>query len=257
MAPKDTNNCLRDVSNTRTSSRSPSTQRNVFKRLGTSPSMRYPNDLSKPPARISPARKSPMKPPSQLTPKRIHSPECLREYQSRLACSGGSPSTDDNVTSKVEQKGLTTSIIFPTSPTRTIFANERKIGGDGSLGRIRSRFTNGLLSPQRRLAPTPMKSKPQQEEDNEGSIDHSSEKELQAKNLFERLKEAENIENENGQENPKPQSRRRSVKFELPRNEAKEAVKKELQELKKLLEEAARRQCELENRLLQLEDKQE
>lgn len=256
MAPKDPNNCLRDVSNTRTSSHSPSTQGNVFKRLGTSPSMRCPNGLSKPPARMSPAKKSPMKPPLQLTPKRIPSPECLQEYKSNLVHNGRSPSINDNITSKVESKGPTTSIVFPTSPTRTIFANERKIGGDGSLGRIRSRFTNGLLSPQRRLAPTPIKNR--LEPGTESSDIHdNSDKEIQAKNLFEKLKEAEEIETETNQENPRSQPHKKSVKFNLPRNNSKDSLKKELQELKVLLEKVTRRQAELETRLSKLEEGQD
>ncbi|GAV53769.1 hypothetical protein ZYGR_0AK02710 [Zygosaccharomyces rouxii] len=256
MAPKDSNNCLRDVSNTRTSSRSPPTQGNVFKRLGTSPSMKYPNGLSKPPARVSPARKSTAKLPLQLTPKRIPSPECLREYRSKLTHSGESPSVDENLTSKVENRGSTTSIVFPTSPTRTIFANERKIGGDGSLGRIRSRFTNGLLSPQRRLAPTPMKSRLEHATES-GDTHDDSDKELQAKNLFEKLKEAEKMENETSQEGSKIQPHKKSVKFDLPRNNSRESLKRELQEIKKLLEEATRRQSEIEARLSKLEEGQD
>ncbi|CAR27775.1 hypothetical protein ZYGR_0N02610 [Zygosaccharomyces rouxii] len=256
MAPKDSNNCLRDVSNTRTSSHSPSTQGNVFKRLGTSPSMRYPNGLSKPPARVSPARKSPVKPLLQLTPKRIQSPECLREYNPKFMHSGGSPSIDDNLTSKVENRGSTTSILFPTSPTRTIFANERKIGGDGSLGRIRSRFTNGLLSPQKRLAPTPMKNRLEHAMESDNTSDNSN-NELQAKNLFEKLKEAEKMEQETNQERSKTQPHKKSVKFELPRKDSKEALKKELQALKELLKEATRRQSELEVRLSKLEEGQD
>lgn len=258
MAHKDLNVCLRDVSNVRTTSHSPSNYNHALKRFATSPASRHPNDLSKPPARISPSRKTPMKHPIQLTPKRLPSPECLKEYKTKRLKITESPLMHPEVTDR-DQTGSSTTMVFQTSPTKAIFSNERKIGGDGSLGRIRSRFSNGLLSPQRRIVPAPKQ-----------KALHPEEKELEAKNLFEKLEEAEKLErshsgltcdlykgNDDGAKDAKAaksvQCSKKSVKFELPTENTREKILEELHEVGKLLEEAFKRHRELELRLAKFE----
>lgn len=164
----------------------------------------------------------------------------------------------------MEQKGFTTNIVFPTSPIKPIFANERRVGGDGSLGRIRSRFSNGLLSPQRRIAPVQKQ-----------MVLIPEQKELEAKNLFEKLEEVEKLEcrqdssavpssnKANVNFNSKCltendayeslQTNKKCVKFELPLQDTRSKLAEELREVRKLLDEALKRQADLELRLSKLE----
>lgn len=102
-----------------------------------------------------------------------------------------------------------------------------------------------------------MKNRLEHEMESTGDTHDNITEGLQATNLFERLKAAERSENEANQDNSKIQSHRKSVKFELPRNDSKESVKKELQELKVLIRDITRRQSELEARLSKLEEGQE
>lgn len=194
-----------------------------------------------------------MKHSIQLTPKRLPSPECLKEYKTKRLKNTESPLMHPEVTD-VEQRGSSTTVVFQTSPTRAIFSNERKIGGDGSLGRIRSRFGNGLLSPQRRIVPAPRQKALNPEE-----------KELEAKNLFEKLEEAEKLErthsdltsdDDRAKDAKAPKSvqcSKKSVKFELPLEDTREKILEELHEVGKLLEEAFKRHRELELRLAKFE----
>lgn len=251
MVDRQTTRILRDINNLM---EPPSTERlhqsNVFKRLSTSPSKAYANDLSKPPVRMSPVKRSPSKSGNQLTPKRLASPDCLKNYVSKITQSmdrpyfekhGGNP--------KIEDSGSVTNLVFPASPTRVTFSNERKIGGDGSLSKLRSRFTNGLLSPQRGA--------------------DMPKTELQGKNLFSKLendeqtndfttspkRRLEDLEEKAISSNKRKQIKK-TVKFELPASDENENLRKQVQDLKHTLSKVIEHQNEMEVRLKLVESQQ-
>lgn len=68
----------------------------------------------------------------------------------RVADDFGSPSRNAfaTVTQSVDRYAFARPRL-PASPSRPILSNTKRIGGDGSLSRIRSRFKNGLMSPDR------------------------------------------------------------------------------------------------------------
>lgn len=241
---------LRDISNLMNApSPERSHQGNVFKRLSTSPSKTYPNDLSKPAVRISPIKKSPTKGGNQLTPKRLSSPDCLKNYVAKITQSMDRPYFErHDGNPRVEDNGSVTNLVFPASPTRVTFSNEKKIGGDGSLSKLRSRFTNGLLSPQRGI--------------------QVSKSELQGKNLFSELEEDEHTQNNKAASGTKRQLEedavttnktkqlKKTVKFQLPPPEENENLKKQVKDLKNTLSKVLERQNDLEVRLKLLESQQ-
>lgn len=262
MSDRELTRSLRDISNTLESSsadQNSSHNSNVFKRLSTSPSKKYPNDLSKPPVRISPVKRSPNKQTHQSTPKRLHSPDCLRNYVSDVTQSMDRPhfKKHNNGGNRLEENGPITNLVFSTSPSKVTFSNEKKIGGDGSLSKIRSRFSNGLLSPQRM-----------------SSITHAglSPSELKGRNLFGKLKDEDlqdgsipSITRKNTEVNAsmqhrvkltKKQPRKKSVTFELPHSSKcdKIEITDQLEDMTKLLSKILQQQKEMERRLTALEE---
>lgn len=251
--PSKTNECkqdMRDISNLMNPS-SPERlhNSNVFKKLSTSPSKSYPNDLSKPPVRISPTKKDTNKTGIQLTPKRLSSPDCLKNYAPKITQSMDRPHFEKHGGNlKIESDGSVTSLVFPASPTKVTFSNEKKVGGDGSLSKLRSRFANGLLSPQR--------------------TSQLPKSELNARNLLTKLEEDEHLETDNATSSPKrgldevsgPTNKRRqikkSVKFQLPASVENENLKRQVQELRSTLARVLERQKDLEVRLKLVESQQ-
>lgn len=211
-----------------------------------SSSKMFSNDLSKPPTRVSPMRRSPNR---QVTPKRLASPTCLRNYAPR-------DSQEFSPQSKGEsrEKSGTTKLSFPTSPTKLTFSNENKIGGDGSLSKLRSRFSNGLLSPQRLSL-------------SNGYSD------LKGKNLLNKLHDLEDIppkddtkpstsesssknDSNSGPEGrvTKRQPKKKTVKFELPSSQKEFRIESELREIKNLLLQVVKQQKDLESRMVTIEN---
>ncbi|CAI1825955.1 hypothetical protein SEUBUCD646_0B02570 [Saccharomyces eubayanus] len=283
MSSKKSRRSLRDIGNTIGRNNLPTDKDNVFVRLSMSPSKTTgPREFLKPPMRLSPKKTDGTKHSTQLTPNRIQSPECLKGYTPKVTQSLDRPqfkNTSNDL--KIRSSNHITNIIFPTSPTKLTFSNENKIGGDGSLTRIRARFKNGLMSPER------IQQQHQQQQQNlplqikNGTdIDHSDEFEanpfedelsagkLKGKNLLSELrKEDEGVGN--GIEsltktNTKLNSMlakegkvqkanlQKSVKFNLPDN-ITSGETTELRDIKDLLSQILRRQREIESRLTNIE----
>lgn len=247
---------LKDISNLMDPSADLSHQSNVFKRLSTSPSKRYPNDVSKPAMRRSPSKRSPTKTTNQLTPKRLASPDCLKNYVSRITQSMDRPHFNrQEGVQKYEEEGSVTNLVFPSSPTKMTFGSVKKIGGDGSMSKLRSRFNNGLLSPQR-LASGPSSR-------------------LQSTNLFDKLQEeAEGLEKTTDDKaNSKKTSEKRkaidpqehsatgkkkqqkTVTFQLPPEDGEGDTNERIEYLERTLSEVLKRQKQLEDRLSVIEQR--
>lgn len=226
-------------------------QSNVFKRLSTSPSKKYPDDITKPAMRLSPIKRSPNKTGTQLTPKRLESPICLKNYVPKITQSMDRPhfSRPEGV-QKYEEDGRVTSLVFPSSPTKMTFTSEKKIGGDGSMSKLRSRFSNGLLSPQRLV--------------------NSSSLRIQGRNLFTKLEEEDGVEEVGGatesiekqipvnmQDRPKigKTKKQKTVKFRLPTKDVDSHMNERVATLESALSQMMERQKELEERLHVMEQR--
>lgn len=218
---------------------------------------KYSNDLSKPPMRISPAKRQPPHEGSnffQTTPKRLRSPQSLKVYPRE-----GTSSVDRiNFKGSESVNSTGTDFVFHTSPVRPKFSNIINVGGDGSLSRIRTRFSNGVKSPQK-----------------EKEI-HSAYPDKVQKNLFVQLQQQESLHNSVSDFNdttrinttinsmkirpqddkktikkPKSLAKKKTVKFKL--NEEKN-LKSELSEIRALLMNLTERQDQLEQRLFSREE---
>lgn len=223
------------------------TNSTAVKRLGDSSSKVHISDLSKPPGRLSPVRKGPAR---QLTPKRLASPTCLKDQSTTDFRDRSLP---PNSNRSEEEDKHATSLIFTTSPTKLFFSSDKKIGGDGSLSKLRSRFSNGLLSPQR-LSTVP-----------------GSSKEVKGKNLLSKLQDQEYKSPKNetsthtqnnetkslsqeGRVTKSQQQRKKTVKFKVPDAEKDTLIETELADLKSLLLQVLKHQKVLESKLINLEN---
>ena len=262
-------NTLKDISNTQINTRSPELsheKNNVFKRLTLSPPKKFlTKEFSTSPNRIPTSKKVVNKSIIQITPKRISTPGCLKNYVSKVTQSIDRPIFNATSLTKLETSGNTTRIVFPTSPVKIKFSNDNMtIGGDGSLNRIRARFKNGLMSPER-LASTKVTF-----EADESNIKISP-KNL-CRNLFETLKEEDtdglredivSITKKNTTMNSNRETTnkvsivplKKNVKFNVPpMGSNKEALEAQLLDIKSLLLELLQRQTAIETRLSQMEN---
>ncbi|SCU90214.1 LADA_0F02564g1_1 [Lachancea dasiensis] len=126
-----------------------SPSKNVFKRLSTSPVKKMSTNLNKSGIRASPLRRKPNWDHTigfQTTPKRLKSPPYLQSFER----SAGTVSVD-RVHFSNDPNDESIKLSFPTSPVRTTYGNSVAPGGDGSLSRIRSRFSGGQRSPSKAL----------------------------------------------------------------------------------------------------------
>ncbi|GES70765.1 unnamed protein product [Saccharomyces cerevisiae] len=281
MSNKSNRRSLRDIGNTIGRNNIPSDKDNVFVRLSMSPlRTTSQKEFLKPPMRISPNKTDGMKHSIQVTPRRIMSPECLKGYVSKETQSLDRPQfKNSNKNVKIQNSDHITNIIFPTSPTKLTFSNENKIGGDGSLTRIRARFKNGLMSPERIQQQQQQHILPSDAKSNADLCSNTELKDapfendlprakLKGKNLLVELKKEEEDVG-NGIEsltksNTKLNSMlanegkihkasfQKSVKFKLPDNIVTEETV-ELKEIKDLLLQMLRRQREIESRLSNIE----
>ncbi|CAI4058239.1 Fin1p SKDI_04G3570 [Saccharomyces kudriavzevii IFO 1802] len=271
---------LRDIGNKIGRNNIPSDKDNVFVRLSMSPSKTAgQKGFLKPPMRLSPKRTDVTKHSIQVTPRRIVSPECLKGYIPKVTQSLDRPQfKNTSGDMKVQSSDHITNLIFPTSPTKLTFSNENKIGGDGSLTRIRARFKNGLMSPERiqqqhqvpQILPSQAKNGTGvTDEPNENSYDNElSQDKLKAKNLLSELKKEEedlgngieSVTKSNTKLNSmlakegkvQKASFQKSVKFKLPDNIVTTEIA-ELRDIKDLLLQMLRRQREIESRLTNIE----
>ncbi|QLL31989.1 hypothetical protein HG536_0C01570 [Torulaspora globosa] len=256
MAYKRPTHELQDITNVMELSADLSHQSNVFKRLSTSPTKAYPDDISKPAMRLSPVKRSPNKLRTQLTPKRLASPECLKNYIPRITQSMDRPHFNrQEKVEKYEDEGSVTNLVFPSSPTKMAFRSEKKIGGDGSLSKLRSRFSNGLLSPQRfasgassRLQGTNLFSKLEEEAE---EAEKDGERTLNFKRAPERQKST------NPQEHSKIGKKRqqKTVKFQIPATGGENDMSERMNYLELTLSQVLKRQKELEDRLMMMEQR--
>lgn len=201
-------------------------------KLNTSPKRQYPNDLRKPAMRVSPVKnKSFHLHLYQATPKKnISSDETTKMIHS----------TDryQFIPNKKDSVNITDSV-FSKSPVKNNIMTHNtqlSIGGDGSLGRIRSRFSGKSLlkSPEYK----------------------GIENNLVRRNLITNLQEVENRNKEVTKTNTKINAtrsldkelkvtkvRNKNVKFELPEDRI---IAMELKEIKTLLHILVDRQTQLE-----------
>ncbi|QLQ82396.1 hypothetical protein HG537_0H01580 [Torulaspora globosa] len=242
---------LQDITNVMEQSTDLSHQSNVFKRLSTSPTKAYPDDISKPAMRLSPVKRSPNKIRTQMTPKRLVSPECLKNYIPRITQSMDRPHFNrEERVQKYEEDGSVTNLVFPSSPTKMAFRSDKKIGGDGSLSKLRSRFSNGLLSPQR--------------------FANGTSSRFQGTNLFSKLEEeAEEAEKDSErmlnfkrelahtQDHSKISKKRlqKTVKFQIPATDGESDMTARVNYLELTLSQVLKRQKELEDRLMMMEQR--
>ncbi|EJS42395.1 fin1p [Saccharomyces arboricola H-6] len=283
MSSKNNRRGLRDIGNTIGRNNLPSNKNNVFVRLSMSPSKTIgQREFLKPPMRLSPKKTDASKHSIQVTPRRILSPECLKGYIPKVTQSLDRPQfKNTSKDAKIENSDHMTNIIFPTSPTKLTFSNENKIGGDGSLTRIRARFKNGLMSPER-IQQQHQQQIFQPQATNSTDIDDNDEfkvnpfegelpqDKLRGKNLLSELKkEDEGVGNgvesltksntklnsmlaKEGKVQKQKAGFQKSVKFKLPDNVVNEETV-ELRDIKDLLLQMLRRQREIESRLTNIE----
>lgn len=245
---------LQDITNVMEPSTDLSHQSNVFKRLSTSPTKSYPDDISKPATRLSPVKRSPNKIRTQITPKRLVSPECLKNYIPRITQSMDRPHFNrQERVQKYEEEGSVTNLVFPSSPTKMAFRSDKKIGGDGSLSKLRSRFSNGLLSPQRlasgtssRLQGTNLFSKLEEEAE---EVEKDSERTLN----FERAPEKQKSANPQDHSKIGKKRQQKTVKFQIPATGGESDMTERISYLEFTLSQVLKRQKELEDRLLMME----
>ncbi|EHN03155.1 Fin1p [Saccharomyces cerevisiae x Saccharomyces kudriavzevii VIN7] len=280
MVSEGNRRSLRDIGNKIGRNNIPSDKDNVFVRLSMSPSKTAgQKGFLKPPMRLSPRRTDVTKHSIQVTPRRIVSPECLKGYIPKVTQSLDRPQfKNTSGDMKVQSSDHITNLIFPTSPTKLTFSNENKIGGDGSLTRIRARFKNGLMSPERiqqqhqvpQILPSQAKNGTGvTDEPNENSYDNElSQDKLKAKNLLSELKKEEedlgngieSVTKSNTKLNSmlakegkvQKASFQKSVKFKLPDDIVTTEIA-ELRDIKDLLLQMLRRQREIESRLTNIE----
>lgn len=277
MINKSNRRSLRDIGNTIGRSDIPSDKDNVFVRLSMSPSRTTSQkEFLKPPMRLSPNKTDGAKHSIQVTPRRIMSPECLKGYVSKETQSLDRPQfKNSNKNVKIQNSDHITNIIFPTSPTKLTFSNENKIGGDGSLTRIRARFKNGLMSPERiqqqqqqHILPSETKSSSDSKANPFENEQPQDKDKLKRKNLLVELKKEEedvgsgieSLTKSNTKLNSmlakegkvQKASFQKSVKFKLPDSIVAEETA-ELREIKDLLLQMLRRQREIESRLSNIE----
>ena len=118
-----------------------SPSKNVFKRLSTSPVKISATNAINLPQRASPVRpksnwEAPL--PYHTTPRRLQSPPSLQG----LKAENGTLSVDRAQFRNASMDG-TIRLSFPTSPVKSTYSNTATAGGDGSLSRIRARFSTG------------------------------------------------------------------------------------------------------------------
>ncbi|CAI4038012.1 hypothetical protein SMKI_04G3510 [Saccharomyces mikatae IFO 1815] len=286
MNNKGSRRSLRDIGNVIGRNNIPSDKDNVFVRLSMSPSRTASQrEFLKPPMRLSPRKTDGAKHSIQVTPRRIASPECLKGYVPKVTQSLDRPQfKNSHKDVKIQSSDHITNIIFPTSPTKLTFSNESKIGGDGSLTRIRARFKNGLMSPER--IQQQQQQQQQQEQipslgtDNSINLSHNtnfettsvendlSQDKLKKKNLLIDLKKEEeglgdgieSLTKSNTKLNSmlakegkvQKASIQKTVKFKLPDTIVTEDTK-ELRDIKDLILQMLRRQRDIESRLSNIE----
>lgn len=281
MSSRKSRRSLRDIGNTIGRKNLPTDKDNVFVRLSMSPSKTMgQREFLKPPMRLSPKKMDGTKHSTQVTPNRILSPECLKGYIPKVTQSLDRPQFKDTSSDpKIRSSNHITNIIFPTSPTKLTFSNENKIGGDGSLTRIRARFKNGLMSPERihqqhqqQNLPLPIKIGTDVDHNDEFKVNpfenELSDGNLKGKNLLSELRKedqgvgngVESLTKTNTKLNSmlakegkvQKSNIQKSVKFNLPDNIASGETT-ELRDIKDLLLQMLRRQREIESRLTNIE----
>ncbi|AGO13916.1 AaceriAGR051Wp [[Ashbya] aceris (nom. inval.)] len=222
---------LNDISNRESAARGS----DVFKRLAGSPLRKDGAAMDKPAMRLSPTKHG-----YQTSPKRLLAPEHLRSLTQSVdrhffntARATGRPGSRDAA--------------FSASPTKADggFSNVTVAGGDGSLSRIRNRF-----SPVKERKPILAA------EDDDGQATRQN---LLAK--LQREEDVTQVTRRNTRQNSEASrykvgksqivTRSRNVKFELPEDRM---IAIELQNLKQLIHTLIERQDQLEDRLMRLED---
>ncbi|CCC68451.1 hypothetical protein NCAS_0B03670 [Naumovozyma castellii] len=222
-----------------------STKKDVFRRLSNSPTKNKVAKLSVSSSKVQnfpiTSRTSPIR--NIKTHARLTSPKCLKDYQPTMLVQ----SVDRHHFN--EGRG---DLNFLTSPTK--FNLEKTVGGDGSRTRIRSRFKNGLLSPER------LQNEREQ---------LSPSKHIQGSNLFTKLKredeewdmdkltEINTSHNKKSEDSPTyiPLSpNKKNVKFELPITTRDQEINDSLKDIKSMLINVIKKQDEMNSRISQLED---
>ncbi|AET39335.1 Fin1p Ecym_4271 [Eremothecium cymbalariae DBVPG len=234
---------LNDISNKDTSNRGS----NVFKRLSTSP-MRKPglSVIDKPAVRLSPTKSS-----YQTSPKRLIPPEHLSNV-TRSVDRHHFIKRPEHTSSLIQSLHGGADIVIPISPIKMEsekFGSVTTVGGDGSLSRIKNRFS-------------PSKDRKSIMTVNEETLSPTRQNLL---NKLQRDEDLSKVTKKNTKLNSELISnfkvgksqittRSKNVKFELPEDRM---IAIELQNLKQLLQMLLERQDRLELKIAELESKTE
>ncbi|CCE62254.1 hypothetical protein TPHA_0C00980 [Tetrapisispora phaffii CBS 4417] len=186
-----------------------------------------------------------------ITPKKLASPECLRDYIPKVTRSVDYSDFRKMHEPIIETNGTVTNVLFPTSPLKIRFSDSIKpIGGDGSLNRIRAKFKNGLMSPEKliqRKGTSIITSKARrnlfeeiQRESTSTTIDTNKIKTIQKSLNNGILKK----------EIQKGESPHKSVKFHIPDNESD--IRQQLNDINNLLNAILTRQDVLEKEISEI-----
>ncbi|CCD27003.1 Fin1p NDAI_0J01110 [Naumovozyma dairenensis CBS 421] len=244
--------------------------KDVFKRLSLSPSRNdktskpqshYKNEkrisLSLSPIRIQETARHLGSPPKRLVSFPHHLEKTYRDSISDSLLSNTRehlPNHDDDDDDDDDDDNEL--LYFPTSPTK--FNIDKTVGGDGSRSRIRSRFKNGLMSPERIQSErdpsslSPLRASP--------SKNKNLLQKLERENDLDTLTEMNTLHNSrkdtHGDSSMIPKKR---VKFHVPSSRTpeedgkNEAVLQQLEEAKDMLIKIIKKQDDLEIRMSRIE----
>ncbi|EDO17721.1 hypothetical protein Kpol_1033p26 [Vanderwaltozyma polyspora DSM 70294] len=242
---------------------------NVFKRLTLSPPKKY---LSKPssnsPSRLPVSTSGNVKGKYgiQVTPKRIASPDCLKDFNVKIDQPLMMTDSGSKKRSVLVDTDSVTKVTFPTSPIKIKFAETKPLGGDGSLNRIRAKFKNGLMSPERHNAGSTsiLHSEPINEIRPSLRAGRNLFKELQREDSIGSEEDYNSVTKRNTSYNAsmkksgsitKSSPMKKSVKFAVPSDDQEYSeLKSELSDIKNLLLSLVNKQTSIESRLSQLEE---